>query len=72
VRALAVAIGILAVVMSAAGVFFRLFMLPMVVLMGCLPVMMSCGFVVCCGLVVMLARRVFLLVCHVKTSVCNA
>ncbi len=63
---LAVAIGILAMVVRRGGVLLRLFVVAVIVVMGRLTVVMGRRLMVRRGVVMMLAGRVFLFLCHGK------
>ena len=61
-----------AMLVGAAGVLLGLFVLPMIVIVGSLAMMMRGGFMMRSGLVVMVARGMLLLGCHLKPSLCKA
>jgi hypothetical protein len=59
-------VGKLAMFESRSGVLLRLLVLAEIVMMGCLMVMMSGSVVVSGRLVVMLSRRMFRCLCHLR------
>ena len=67
-RGLGVLVRMFAVLKRRRSVLFRLLVVPMIVMMGCLMVMMCRGVMVCGSIVVMITRLVFLFLGHDKDS----
>jgi hypothetical protein len=67
-RGLGVLVCMFAVLKRRRGMFFRLLVVPVIMMMGCLMVMMCRGVMVCGSIVVMFARCVFLFLDHDEDS----
>jgi hypothetical protein len=66
VRGLAVLVSVFAVVVSRSSVLLGFFVIAMIVFMGSLQVVVSCGLMMSSGRVMMLAGSVFLLFGHLN------
>jgi hypothetical protein len=64
VRDLAVPVRVLAVVVGRGGVFFRLIMVAVIVMMGCLAVVVCRCLMLCSRIVMMIGGGVLLLLGH--------
>ena len=67
-RGLGMLVRMFAVIKRRRGMFFRLLVVAVIMMMGCLMVMMCCGVMVCGSIVVMFARCVFLFLDHDEDS----